>query len=112
MKTQFAAVKKQFESIAPKFGVPLVPPTAGAGGAGGGRGGAGADTSTYGRLTSLKGQIAGIWETPSESLQRQYADLRLSVPRLMTEANAFMSAARSVSTELAKYSLTLTMPPR
>jgi photosystem II stability/assembly factor-like uncharacterized protein len=114
VKTQFAAVKRQFEVLAPKFGVSIVPPAAGqgAGGGGGGRGGAGADTSTYGRLTSLKGQIGGIWETPSESLQRQYADLRLSMPRLTTEANAFMTAARAVSTELAKYSLTLTVPPR
>jgi photosystem II stability/assembly factor-like uncharacterized protein len=116
VKTQFAAVKRQFESLAPKFGVATVPPVAGAGagagGGGGGRGGAGADTSTYGRLTSLKGQIGGIWEMPSESLQRQYADVRLSMPRLLTEANAFMTAARSVSAELAKYSLTLTVPPR
>ena len=28
-KTQFAAVKRQFESIAPKFGVPIAPPVAG-----------------------------------------------------------------------------------
>ena len=116
VKTQFAAVKRQFEALAPKFGVPTVPPTpqAGAGGGGGGGGGRGGavDTSTYGRVTSLKGQVGGIWETPSESLQRQYADLRLSVPRLMTEANAFMTAARSASAELAKYSLTLTVPPR
>jgi photosystem II stability/assembly factor-like uncharacterized protein len=114
VKTRFAAVKRQFETIAPRFGVPTVPPTAGqgAGGGGGGRGGAGADTSTYGRLTSLKGQIGGIWETPSESLQRQYSDLRLSMPRLTTEANAFMAAARAISADLAKYSLTLTVPPK
>jgi hypothetical protein len=116
VKTQFAAVKRQFESLAPKFGVPTVPPAAGAGagggGGGGGRGGAGVDTSTYGRLSSLKGQIGGIWETPSESLQRQYADARLSMPRLLAEANTFLTAARSASTELAKYSLTLTVPPR
>jgi photosystem II stability/assembly factor-like uncharacterized protein len=111
VKTQFAALKRQFESLAPKFGVQTAQP-APAAGAGGGRGGAGVDTSTYGRLGSLKGQIAGIWETPSESLQRQYADLRLGVPRLMTEANTFMTAARSASAALTKYNLTLTVPPR
>jgi photosystem II stability/assembly factor-like uncharacterized protein len=116
VKTQFAAVKRQFESIAPKFGVSTTAPTgnqgAGGGGRGGGRGGGPADTSTYGRLAGLKGQIGGIWETPSESLQRQYASLRLAMPRLLTDANAFMAAARGVSAELAKHSLTLTVPPR
>jgi photosystem II stability/assembly factor-like uncharacterized protein len=116
VKTQWAAVKKQFETLAPKFGVPTTPPAAqGAGGGGrggGGFGGAGADTSTYGRVASLKGQIGGIWETPSESLQRQYADVRLAMPRLLTEANAFLTAARAASTELAKYQLTLSVPPK
>jgi hypothetical protein len=114
-RTQFAAVKRQFESLAPRFGVPITaPPAAGGGGGGGGGGGRGgaADTSTFGRLGTLKGQIGGIWETPSEGLQRQYADLRLSVPRLITEATAFMNQARTASTELAKYGLTLTVPPR
>ena len=107
-------MKKQFESLAPKFGVSTTAPAAvpGGGGGGGGRGGVGVDTSTYGRIGSLKGQIGGIWEMPSESLQRQYADLRLASPRLMTEANAFMTAARAAATELAKYQLTLTVPPK
>jgi photosystem II stability/assembly factor-like uncharacterized protein len=113
VKTQFAALKRQFESLAPKFGVSTTPPVAGAGagGGGGGRGGA-VDTSTYGRIGALKGSIGGIWETPSEALQRQYADLRLAAPRLMTEANTFLAAARAASTELAKYQLTLTVPPK
>src|ERR1041384_680640 len=41
VKTKYAAVKKQFESLAPKFGVSTTPPVAGAGapiGGGGGRG--------------------------------------------------------------------------
>ena len=51
-------------------------------------------------------------KSQAETLQRQYADLRLAAPRLMTEANTFLTAARAASTELAKYQLTLTVPPK
>lgn len=106
VKTRFAALKKQFDALAPQFGavVPAVPQ------AGGGRGGQ-ADSSTFGRAAALKAQIMGIWEMPSESLLRQYADFRVSVPRLIAEGNTFMNQARAVSAELAKYNLTLTVPP-
>ncbi|MEO5567877.1 MAG: hypothetical protein ABIR92_05265, partial [Gemmatimonadaceae bacterium] len=76
VKTQFATLKKQFDVLAPKFGV-VAPVTPQVGG--GGRGGQ-ADTSTYGRMGALKGQIMNIWETPSESLQRRYADTRVALP--------------------------------
>jgi photosystem II stability/assembly factor-like uncharacterized protein len=112
VKAQFAAVKRQFQSLAPKFGVPTTPSAPNAFAGGGGRGGGAADTSTYGRVGSLKGQIGGIWEMPSASLQQQYAEVRLGMPRLMTEASTFMTAARAASAELAKYQLTLTVPPR
>jgi photosystem II stability/assembly factor-like uncharacterized protein len=107
VKARFTALKKQFDALAPKFGA--VAPTAPQAG-GGGRGGQ-ADTSTFGRAAALKGQIMGIWEMPSESLLRQYADFRVSVPRLIGEGSAFMNQARAVSAELAKYNLTLTVPP-
>ena len=111
VKTQFAALKKQFEGLTPRFGV-VPAPAPGAGGGGGGRGGFAADTSLLGRAGALKGSIMGIWEMPSESLQRQYADIRVSLPRLIAEGNAFLTQARAASTELAKHGLTLTVPPR
>jgi photosystem II stability/assembly factor-like uncharacterized protein len=113
VKTRFTALKKQFDALAPKF---MMVPAAGApaGAGGGGRGGRGgqADTSTFGRAASLKAQIMGIWEMPSASLQRQYADTRIALPRLIAEGTTFLNQARALQADLARYNLTLTVPPK
>ena len=64
-----------------------------------------------GRTSTLKSQLAGIWEVPSASLMRQYTDVKLALPRAVTEGNAVLAKAATVSTALKKYDITLTVPP-
>jgi hypothetical protein len=41
----------------------------------------------------------------------QYNDVRLALPRVITELNAFLAKANSLSQALAKNGVTLTVPP-
>jgi hypothetical protein len=128
VKTQFEALNKDFEALRPKFGLsaPVNPDSAaaagggrggrggGAGGGGGGRGGGGGGGNSQdvlGRAGTVKGQVMGIWELPSASLLKQYNDVRLALPAAITEANALLARARTMSTTLRRYDLTLTVPP-
>jgi hypothetical protein len=63
------------------------------------------------RAGALKGTIAGIWEIPSETLARQYADMKVVLPKAIADGNAVLAKAASVSAELAKSNITLTVPP-
>jgi len=109
VKTQFAAVQKEFDAVRVKFGVPAGPP------AGGGRGGGfGAPvniTNVLGRTGSVKGRIMSFHDMPSDSIMREYADVRTALPRAVTEVNAFLAKATALSQALAKSGVTLTVPP-
>jgi photosystem II stability/assembly factor-like uncharacterized protein len=111
VKTQFAAVQKEWDTVRAKFGVP--PPVAAAGrGRGGFGGGAPANTTdVVGRAGTVKGQIMAFYDMPSPSLMSQYNDVRLALPRVITELNAFLAKANSLSQALAKNGVTLTVPP-
>jgi hypothetical protein len=114
VKAQFDALSKEFEAVRKKFGVPLTAAPAGGrgGGGGGGRGGGGADPeNVLARASTLKTQLAGIWETPSASMTRQYNDARIALPKAVAEANALLGKATAVSQTLKKYDITLTVPP-
>jgi hypothetical protein len=116
VKAQFAAFNKEFNAVRPKFGVPapVAAPAAGRGGGGGGRGGAAnpADSANLvSKVGNLKNQIAGIWEVPSEGLVRQYNEVKLSVPKAVTEGNAVLAKVPGLSAALKKYELVLTVPP-
>jgi len=111
VKTQFAALKREFDALAPRFGIGGAAPPAGGGGGGRG-GGGGADTSVYGRAVGLKGQIMNIWELPGEGLSKQYADIRVALSRTIAEGNAFLTRAAALSTSLARHGIALTVPPR
>src|SRR6185295_15821932 len=90
VKTQFETLNKEFEAVRKKFGVPIPVPQAGGrgGGGGGGRGGGGPDPeNVLARASTLKTQLAGVWETPSASLTRQYNDVRIALPKAVAEAN-------------------------
>ncbi|HEY6218746.1 MAG TPA: hypothetical protein VIV65_01740, partial [Gemmatimonadaceae bacterium] len=78
-----------------------------------GRGGAApVDTANiYNKAVTLKGQIQSIWEVPSETYARQYAELKLSLPKAIAEGNAVLAKAPAVSAALKKYDITLTVPP-
>ena len=53
----------------------------------------------------------GIWETPSASLVRQYNEVKLALPKAVTDANALLGRAAGVSQSLKKYDITLNVPP-
>lgn len=114
VKTQFETLNKDFDAVRKKFGVPLPAPGAagGRGGGGGGRGGAGANPeNVLGRTTALRNGIMGIWEPPSGALSRQVNEVKLELPKAITDANAVLSRATTVSNTLKKYDITLTVPP-
>ena len=117
-KTQFESLNKEYEALRVKFGVPT--PVAapggfgggGGGGGGGGRGGgAGDQQNLVARAGNVKNQIMGIWEMPSEALMKQYADIKLALPRAIADAEALLARARTMSTTLGRSGVTLTVPP-
>src|SRR5438270_1332746 len=113
LKTQFAALHRQFDDVRKKFGIPPQPTNVGGGR--GGRGGAAAPADSadvLARAAALKAQLAGIWEIPSETLARQYAEVKVALPRAISEGDAFLAKAAPVSAALKKYDLTLSVPPR
>ena len=111
-KTAFEPLKKEFDVVRVKFGVPIPAGAPGrGGGGGGGRGGAVDPANVLGRVTTLKTSMMSFWETPSPALVAQYNTLRLEVPRAITEANAFMTKARTASEALRRFNVTLSVPP-
>jgi hypothetical protein len=48
---------------------------------------------------------------PSEALMRQVADVRVGLPRAISDANAWLARARTVSATLRTHNVTLNVPP-
>lgn len=112
VKTQFAAVQKEFDAVRVKFGVPPAAGPAGGGRGGfGGGGGAANSANLLGRAGQIKGRIMSFYDMPSDALMAQYADVRVTLPRAVTEVNAFLAKATALSQALAKSGVTLTVPP-
>jgi len=112
VKTQFESLNKEFDAVRKKFGVPLNAGGAGRGGGGGGGRGAAADPeNVLARTSGLKNQLMSVWEAPSASMVRQYTEVKLAMPKAVTDANALLTRAASVSQALKKYDITLTVPP-
>src|SRR5207248_3337278 len=109
----FESLNKEYDAVRKKFGVPLNTAPAGGrgGGGGGGRGGAPVDTANVlARASTLKTQVAGVWETPSAAMVRQYNDVRIALPKAIAEGNAVLGKAGAVSQTLKKYDITLNVP--
>jgi photosystem II stability/assembly factor-like uncharacterized protein len=79
------------------------------GGFGGGGGGRGQGLVSLAGF--LKGQIMSFWELPSDSLMKQYNDLKLAFPKAILDANAFLAKGTAISDTLKKYDITLNVPP-
>jgi hypothetical protein len=111
VKTAFETLKNDFDAVRVKFGVPIVAGRGGGGGGGavGGRGGAEPE-NVLARTSALKVRVMGIWESPSEGTVRQTAAEKLAVQNAVTEANAFLSKARQMSSSLKTYDISLTVP--
>jgi hypothetical protein len=114
VKAQFAAFKTSFDASAAKFGVQTAAAdtTLAPAGRGGGRGGGAAapDASVFGRVGSLKTAIMNIGELPSDALVKQYTDLKAALTPAITEANAVVARARTLSTTLQRYNISMRVP--
>jgi hypothetical protein len=116
-KTQFEAVNKEFDAVRVKFGVPAGGGAAaggpGGGGGGGGRGGGAPPpnpSDIVGRLNSTRALLMAFQDNPSDFVVRNYNDLKLALPKAITEGNAFLVKAMSLSQALKKSDMTLTVP--
>jgi photosystem II stability/assembly factor-like uncharacterized protein len=110
VKTQFESLNKEFDAIRKKFGVPTNAGAGGRGGGGGGRGGAVDPENVLARTSTLKGQLAGVWEAPSAASVHQYNDVKLALPKAVADGNAFLGKANAVGLALAKYGVTIKVP--
>jgi hypothetical protein len=106
LKEQFDALHKDFDAVRVKFGVTATV-AAGRGG-GGGRGGD--PENLVARTTTLKVGVMGIWEAPSAATVRQSAAVKLALQQAVTEANAMLAKATTMSQSLSKYDIVLTVP--
>ncbi len=77
------------------------------------QGGFGAGGRTQGLVNlaaSLKGQIMAFYELPSDSITKQYTDLKVAFPKALLEANAVLAKGMAMSDTLKKYGITLNAP--
>jgi hypothetical protein len=49
-----------------------------------------------------------FWEMPSDTLLKQYTDVKVALPKAMVEANAVLAKSMAMSDILKKYDITLT----
>lgn len=113
VKTEFDTFSRDFDSLRVKFGVAPAGAAGGRGGAGGGGGGrgGGADPrNVLARAGTVKGQVMGIWEMPSDAIVKQYTSVKADLPKAISAADAFMVRAAAMSATLKKYDITLTVP--
>jgi photosystem II stability/assembly factor-like uncharacterized protein len=140
VKAQVTSLQKELDAVKPKFGVGVAAagggrgggggrgagagaPGAGAAGAGagapaapqGGPGGFGAPQdaareNVVGRAGTVKGAVMAFAEMPSDTIMKDYADVKIAFPKAVSEANAVYAKAAAVSAALKKYDLTLTVP--
>ncbi len=109
VKTQFAAFRKDFDAVRAKLGAGAPAVAFGPGG-GGGAGFGANDANALARLGTVKSGMLGLWETPSESVQKQAASARAAVEAAVTESKTFMARARAMSALLAANGITMTVP--
>ena len=105
VKTQFADVSKQFDSVRVKFGVGM-PAGGRAGGGGGGRGGAD-PSNALARTGAVKSALMGVWETPSAGSFKQVGEAKAALAKAVAEANALMPKISALAAELKKYDITI-----
>ena len=104
VKASFDAFNKELTALAPK----LAAPQGGRGGGGGGRGGA--TESLPIKVGQAKNGLMGGM-TVGESTTRAFTEVRIQTPKTIADLNAVIAKAGTLSTTLAKYNLTLTVPP-
>ncbi len=101
VKGSFESVNKELVSLGPKFAQP-------AGRGGGGRGGA-PDSLLVKIATAKAGLIAGM--RPGEQTMHAYQESKAQMSKAIADMNEAIAKATALGSALAKYSLTLTVPP-
>jgi len=101
VKASFDAVKKDIDALAPKLTQP-----AGRGGGGGGRGNT---ESLPAKIGQAKGALMGGMVV-GEQTTNTASEARAQAPKAIADLNAVIAKASSLSTSLARYNLTLTVP--
>lgn len=105
-RARLAALKTRLEAIRPTFGLGIAP-QGGQGGGGGGFGGAAQAGNVYARFTGLKGGVIGVWEMPSDGVQRQLRDARAALTPAMAEADGLLTEATRLGNALRAKGVTL-----
>jgi hypothetical protein len=101
VKATVEALTKEVGALAPKLAAP-------AGGRGGG--GRGNNESLSAKLGQAKnGLTAGM--SPADPTVRAYTEVKAQTPKAIADINAVIAKASALSTTLAKYNVTLTVPP-
>jgi hypothetical protein len=54
------------------------------------------------------GLMGGMW--PTEQTTKAYAEAKTKLPKAIADANALIARAQALSTQLATYNITLTVP--
>jgi len=110
VKAEFTSCNEAFDALRVKFGVPL--PAAGRGGRGGfgGRGG-GDPANVLARTSAVKSSIMSVWEAPSGALVSQFYEVRPLLDAAIGDAGELLDRARALAATLARYDVTLTVPP-
>ena len=103
VKASFDAFNKELTALAPKLAAPQ-------GGRGGGGGRGGATESLPIKVGQAKNGLMGGM-TVGESATRAFTEVRIQTPKTIADLNAVIAKAGTLSTTLAKYNLTLTVPP-
>lgn len=100
VKASLEALTKDVAALAPKLAAP-------AGGRGGG--GRGNPDSLAAKLgTAKNGLTAGM--SPADPTVRAYTEVKAQLPKVIADMNAAIAKASTLSTALAKYNVTLTVP--
>jgi photosystem II stability/assembly factor-like uncharacterized protein len=103
VKTPFDQLNKDLAAMMPKF----IQQVGGRGG-GGGRGGAAGDNVMAQAAQAKNGLMGGMW--PTEQTMKAYSETKTKMPKAIADANALIARAQTLSTHLASYNLTLTVP--
>jgi photosystem II stability/assembly factor-like uncharacterized protein len=103
VKSQFDGVKKDVDALAPKIGQQQ------GGRGGGGGGGRGNNESIAGKIGQAKGALMGGMVV-GEQATNAASDAKSQAPKAIVDLNAAIAKASALSTALARYNLTLTVP--
>jgi hypothetical protein len=102
VKANVEAFSKELAALAPRVALP-------AGGRGGGGGGRGANESVAARLGQAKQGLMATM-SPGEQTTTAYSRVKADLPKAVADMNAAIAKATPLSTSLARFSLTLTVP--